>query len=441
MTDLEIHKAENLYKENKFSDAIHLYDQILKKNPGDFSALVNNAVSLRKLKKYSAANIYYQRALKIRPDDAAVWSNLGNLLCDMKLFDASTDAFIRASSLGGDSVENLYNAGNVPFNNNNPELAIELYAKALDKLPEHYNARWNMALSYLQMGDFTKGFAGYEARLEREGLCRKVHGIKRWNGEDLTNKKILLTREQGLGDMIQFCRFAQLLKRRGAEVFWESPQALKRYMFCVIGIDHVVDEGYLSEEIDYYLPIMSLPYAFDITLKNLIETNEFVDADRFIPLNVLPKSSRKKIGLVWASKSDHPLDRSCALEKLSPLMANLGVEFYSFQKGDSVKDIYDLGFEGLIHDMDPYLSDFYDTACYMKQMDLVISIDSSPLHCAASLGIKTWGLLLHASDWRWLLSRTDSPWYPSLTLFRQVAHHDWDAVLDNMCIKFKELIS
>jgi hypothetical protein len=310
----------------------------------------------------------------------------------------------------------------------------------LEQQPDHHSARWNRALSYLQAGDFISGFAEYERRLEKTEMRRDFGLLPCWQGEDLKDKTILLTREQGLGDMIQFVRFAQLLQDRGAETFLETQAGLKRFMFCVAGIDHVVEQNCQPDGLDYYVPVMSLPGLLGIRLQDLPATLNYLDADKFIAPENLPGSNRIKVGLVWASKPGHASDRSCPLELFLPLLACPGVDFYSFQKGEAVEDIYRLGIEGLIQDLDHYMPDFYDTACYMKQMDLIISIDSSPLHCAAALGINTWGLLLHAAEWRWLLDRSDSPWYPSMRLYRQAEHNNWRHTMDSLLADFENFI-
>ena len=408
--------------------------------PGHFSSLVNNAVILRREGRYEASRLCYLRALKLRPEDAVVWSNYGNLLCDMFLLDEAREAHQRALSLGGETPGNLYNAGVVPFKNNQPAEAIELFSAVLEQQPDHHNARWNRALSYLQMGDLHRGFKDYEIRLDRPEMQRNFHGIKPWRGESLKGKKILLAREQGFGDMIQFVRFAGVLQAQGAEVYLEAQPRLKRFMFCVNGVDHVLDENHIPAEIDFYARVMSLPGQLDITLDSLAATQTYMDVDKFIARRALPGQQAIKVGLVWASKAGHPSDRSCPLASLIPLLKHMNVDFYSFQKGDAVDDIYRLGLQGMIHDLDDYMTDFYDTACYMKQMDLIISIDSSPLHCAASLGVSTWGLLLHAAEWRWLLERSDSPWYPGMRLYRQTAHCVWDDVIESLLADFDRFI-
>jgi len=435
-----LQQALRLQGENRGEEAARHYAEILRRDPNNYSALINNAVLLRQQKKYLAAKASYQRALQLRSDDASLWSNYGNLLCDMFLFEEAQQAHEKALELGGRTTGNLYNAGVVPFKNNDPESAIYLFTAVLEQQPDHHSARWNRALCYLQLGDFINGFAEYEQRMEKAEMFRDFGSQRLWQGEDLQDKKILLTREQGLGDMIQFVRFARLLQERGAEVFLESQAGLRRFMFCVAGVDHVVEQRFVPEGIDYYLPVMSLPRLLEVHLQDLPATHHYVDPDMFIAPATLPGDSPIKVGLVWASKPGHVSDRSCPLELFLPLLSVPGVDFYSFQKGEAVEDIYRLGVEGLIHDLDDYMPDFYDTACYMKQMDVLISIDSSPLHCAAALGVNTWALLLHAAEWRWLLDRSDSPWYPSMRVYRQAQHNDWRQPMQRVVSDFEDFL-
>lgn len=409
-------------------------------DPNSFASLFNHGVQLRKQKQYAAARICYERALAMRDDDAQLWSNYGNLLCDLFLFDEAEAAHARALALDENSVGRLYNYGVVPFKDNRPAQAIEIFERVLAADPKHHSAAWNRALSYLQLGDYVEGFAGYEHRLDRDDMQRDFSGVPLWRGEPLQDKRILVASEQGLGDMIQFVRFVQALKAQGAEVFLEAPTRLKRFMFCVQGVDHVVDCGDLRHGYDFYIRAMSLPHRLGVSMADLSNTQTYIDADRFIAPRALPGKQALKVGLVWGSKPGHPVQRSCTLQDFAPLLAQPGVDFYSFQKGEAVDDIDRLGLQGLIYDLDEYMTDFYDTAACMKQMDLVISIDSSPLHCAAALGVKTWGLLLHAAEWRWLLDRDDSPWYPSLKLYRQHAHEDWSGVMRNLAEDFADFV-
>jgi hypothetical protein len=226
----------------------------------------------------------------------------------------------------------------------------------------------------------------------------------------------------------------------GAEVSVEAQGPLKRFMFCVDSVDNVVDKDAPLADYDYYIPVMSLPNVLKVTLDNLAKYFPYVDSDKFIAPRVLPGQFPLKVGIAWASKPGHPSDRSCPLEQFIPLLSTTGVDFYSFQKSEATRDIYKLGLDGLMYDLEVYMPDFYDTACYMKQMDLMISIDSSPLHCAAAMGVSTWGLMIHAAEWRWLLDRADSPWYPDLRLFRQTSHNNWNDIMTHLQEAFKEFL-
>ena len=440
MTNSILNEALRVQRSGLHDMASQKYASILQADANHYSALVNNAVSLRKQRKYAAAKVHYERALMLQPDEASAWSNYGNLLCDMLLFDEAKVAHQRAMGLAGELPENLYNASIVPFRNNYPDLAIKMLDRILAAHPDHHNANWNRALAYLQLGDYVKGFSGYEVRCDKPEMQSRVMSVPRWQGEDIKDKRVLLTHEQGFGDVIQFVRFVQLLKAKGAQVAVESKPELMRLIQCVAGVDEVVGMGAQGSGFDFYLPLLSLPHLLQIDMDSLNVVTNYIDVYR-IKTPELGGRKGLRVGLVWGSKPGYIVDRSCCLIDFAPLLKQPNVNFYSFQKGPASADITALGLKGLVCDLSQRIHDFYDTASYMKQMDLIISIDSSPGHLAGALGVRTWILLLHASDWRWLLNRTDSPWYPSARLYRQHAHNDWTDAMRTLAADFSDWVS
>jgi Tetratricopeptide repeat len=416
--------------------SVNKFLSVLKKDPFNYSALVNLGVTLRRLNRYESAKIYYQRALSIKSDDANTWSNYGNLLCDMLEFEEAENAHNKALELGGETASNLYNAGVVPFKNNAPDKAIELFKKTLELDSNHHNAKWNIALSYLQNGDYKSGFKGYENRLDKKEMAKTKRKAGRWNGESLKQKRILLTNEQGFGDMVQFARFAKNFKALGAHVIVEVRPELERLFKYIEGIDDVVVTEVNNINYDFYLPLLSSPFALSLDANDVLMDEPYIKlTDNTVSPDILREGLN--VGLVWASKPGHQSNRSCPLHFFLPLMDDPAVSFYSFQIGQFSKNISQLSADALITDLSPNIKDFYDTAIYMSQMDLVISIDSSPVHIAGALGVDVWVPILKAADWRWLLNREDSPWYPSARLFRQHQHHDWCEVIEALLNEFE----
>lgn len=412
---------------------------ILKDDPKNISALVNTGACMRQLKRYETGKVYYQRVLSINPDDASVWSNYGNLLCDMKAFAEAEEAHNKALSLGGETAVNLYNAGVVPFKNNQPEKAIQYFNKVIELEAKHYNAIWNRALSQLQLGDYVEGFKGYEVRLDKGDVDLPKCQSPRWQGENLKGQRLLLSSEQGFGDLIQYSRFAENFKKLGAYVIVETLSPLQRLMQSVDGIDEVVVDDVEHIGCDYYLPIMSAPYALGLGLDEISHGESYVQInDKDIKQASTAVNQGLNVGIIWASKEGHALNRSCPLPLLLPLMADIEINFYSFQIGGASKHINQLGAQGFITDLSNSIDDFYDTACLMKQMDLIITIDSSTAHLAGALGIETWVLLINNADWRWLLDRDDTPWYPKSRLFRQSEPDNWGDAVNTLINDFAE---
>jgi hypothetical protein len=324
------------------------------------------------------------------------------------------------------------------------EEAIAHYDKALSLKPEYHDASWNKSLSLLLQGDFENGLLLYESRWASKKVSeiigkRFLDGPVWLGAESLQDKTILLYGEQGIGDFIQFCRYCKLVADLGARVILEVPKSLAGLMKGLNGISQLVIKGEKLPYFDYQCPLLSLPFALKTTLSNIPANASYLAAD---PNKVakwklkLGERRKKRIGLVWSSMSTfkHDSKRSLMLIDLIKALPPDRFEYICLQKElkdcdreffESYKNIRFLGNE---------LEDFSDTAALIENLDLVISTCTSVPHLSAALGKQTWILLSYVPDWRWLMGRGDSPWYPSVKLYRQPAIGDWSSVLDRINI-------
>jgi ADP-heptose:LPS heptosyltransferase len=297
------------------------------------------------------------------------------------------------------------------------------------------------------MGDFEHGWPEYEWRWRRPKSPPRRLPQPRWDGAPLAGKTLLVYMEQGLGDMLQFIRYAPLLKAQGANVLVECPAFLHPLLSRCPGIDRLLAEGSPLPEFDVHVPLLSLPHLLGTTLATipaqvpyLYAGEERVQrwAEELRPLEGF------KVGICWQGNRHHQWDhfRSFPVEHFAALAAVPGVRLVSLQKGPGAEQLRKLGGSfpvvELDSEKDASAAAFMDTAAIMKNLDLVVTVDTSIAHLAGGLGVPVWVALSAVSDWRWLLQREDSPWYPTLRLFRQRALGDWDGVFGRMAAELKK---
>ena len=319
--------------------------------------------------------------------------------------------------------------------------ALAAFAHALRLRPDYPEAHWHQALTWLQQGDMARGWPEYEWRWKRRRARPRRLREPLWDGSNLEGKAILLWCEQGLGDSLQFIRYAPLVKGRGGSVVVECPAKLMNILFSCAGIDQLVPQDQQLPPFDVHAPLLTLPGIFGTRLHSIPAEAPYLNADdshvarwrdELAGLDGSPAPFR--IGIVWQGNPKHRWDRhrSIPLEQFLPLARLGGVRLYSLQKGAPAEDlVYFTRRHGLV-DLAPKLEDFTDTAAAMKCLDLIITCDSAPAHVAGALGVPAWVALAAMSDWRWLKDRDDSPWYPTLRLFRQRKLGDWCEVFERI---------
>lgn len=324
--------------------------------------------------------------------------------------------------------------------------ALASYGEALAFEPDNTDANFNAAIARLIIGDFGAGWKQYEYRWKRKDLARQYGDFSqpRWDGErDLHGKTILLHAEQGLGDAIQFVRYAQLVSSLGAKVLLTVQPALKMLMWSVPGVTAVFSDGDVLPDFDLHCPLLSLPLAFGTELAtvpaNIPYLRPFQERiDMWRPR--LSNSMRPRIGLCWAGNRVHANDRnrSMQLERLTRVLCVQGLDFVSVQKEVTEVEAAILRDYGVVQ-LGQDFTDFADTAAVVAMIDLLVSVDTSVAHVAGAMGKAVALLLPFSPDFRWLLDRTDSPWYPSMRLFRQTRIGEWDGPVEQLRQELAEL--
>ena len=368
-------------------------------------------------------------ALAQNPDLADAHNNLGNILTRLGMLEEAIAAFDLALGNNPDNPDYLANLGGAHQAAGDLAAAMACFDNAIKADAAHADAHWNRGLARLLSGDLAPGFADYEWRWRLPEFRRRHTNIPAWTGEDLADRAILIHSEQGFGDTIQFIRYAALLAERGARVILETHPPLVRLMRSAPGVDQVVTRGAATPQADFEAPVLSLPHLMATTLETIPAQIPYLSPppEAPAPRGGFDSETDAKIGIVWAGRPSHKNDRnrSCPLSLFQPLGQIGGVRLFSLQVGEAGGDLAG----GAIIDLAPELEDFAATAAVIAGLDLIISVDTAVAHLAGALGKECWLLLPFAPDWRWLLNRNDTPWYPSLRLFRQDRPGDWNEVL------------
>ena len=437
-----------LQHDGQKQNAAGAYRKALDLRPAFWEALNNLGNVLHATGDFEGATRAYERALAIRGDAAVLHNNLGRALKEVGRLDEAVAEYRRAVALRGDFTDALTNLGNALVQNGEIDAAIEAYERAVatpgglgsgdrwSASEQEFNARWNYAMALLLRGEFERGWRMYEVRNRRNGPgLRAEFGERMWSGEELRGTTILLLEEQGLGDTIHFVRYAPMLAARDANVVLRCPAALKTLMEGQTGFDEVVVPGEAIPTFDFYCPLMSLPYHFKTKAESIPANVPYLTSDpdrvRQWARELEGCDGRLRVGLVWAGnpKYVNDRDRSMPFSAIETLADVKGVAWFSLQKGARAADVRNVPSRIAISDLSDRLKDFAETAAVIANLDLVISVDTAVAHLAGALGKPVWTLLPRVPDWRWQLERDDSPWYPTMRLFRQKAWGDWEGLM------------
>jgi Flp pilus assembly protein TadD len=411
-------------------------DQAVALKPDHVGALINRGNALAALGRLDEALAQYDALLAADPAHPALHFNRGVALGHLGRHADAIAAYDQALVGRPRHPATLLNRGVALQALNRHQEAIESFENVLGLAPADPDAKHNAALSRLTLGDYRKGFAQYEARFLRSGMPGHRRGLGKplWLGEFPPQRKtILLHAEQGLGDTIQFARYAPLVARMGAKVVLEVPAELSGLLGQLAGVT-VVERGTTLPAFDLHCPLGSLPLALGTEPASIPAQIPYLaaSAERIAHWRErLANLAQPRVALVWAGAAAHPNDRnrSLPLAQLAPLLDLAPVSFISLQRELSSEDAAMLAGMGRVVSLGPELRDFDDTAAVLALCDVAIAVDTSLAHLAAAMGRPTWILLPFRPDWRWMLARDDSPWYPGARLYRQPAAGDWPSVV------------
>jgi tetratricopeptide (TPR) repeat protein len=428
--------------EGRLDEALRCFETALTLNSDYFEAHNNLGAILELQGKTSEAVDHYKRALALSPGYAEAYYNLGHALQSEGMLDDAIANYQQALKLKRDYIEAYNNLGSIFELQGKLAEAVAHYKQALAFNPDHAGAKFNLALLQLLLGDIAGGFNNYEWRWH--SFCTpRGFTQPQWRGEPLHGARILLHAEQGLGDTLQFLRFLPMVQAAGGSVILEVQAPLRRIAAQLDGVSTLVTCGEPLPPFEWQCPLMSLPSALGITSTTIPAPGRYLSVPEVAlrKADTLPWPTQGlKVGIAWAGNASHTKDRyrSIPLALLEPLLRVEGIHFYSLQMGSGTAQL--AACAAPITDLRDAIEDMADTAALMTHLDLVIAVDTSVVHLAGALGKPVWVMLPSAPDWRWLLNREDSPWYPTMRLFRQPRLNDWKAVVHRVCEQLSMLI-
>jgi hypothetical protein len=437
-----------------WNDVITWCNELIKYNEKFTHVWSNRGMALHKLGQPIDAILSYNRALTLE-NSAITYSNLGAAYWEMEKAEEALKCLHEAISLEP-LAQTYLTLGNIHKHQGHLKKAISSYRKCTELDPNYADGHLVLGMALLKDGQYKEGWTEYEWRWKTDQCPARKLKCPQWAGEDLTNKVILVYGEQGLGDVLQFSRYARVLHNQfpRAKIIVEGRPQLKRLLSTMPEAYTVINCGDKLPHLDYAIPMLTLAGMLTPTPNLIPESDrEYFPhhsdveawADRFAKL---PKGP--KVGICWSglARENHPgamaIDhlRSTNLSTFAPLANVQGIVFVSLQKGRPTSEIKTHRPQPMtIADFDEDLFDFYDTACCMENCDLIITVDTAVAHAAASIGRPTWLLSRWDGCWRWFKDRTDSPWYPTMRIFSQPKPHDWEGMMEEVAVELVKFIS
>ena len=440
-------KATAAAETRDFDRAIQYYDEAIAVNPSHAETYYKRANALRNLGRLEEAIAGYDAAIGRKPDYAYAYCNRGVVQQTLGRFAEAVASFDKAAALDPADPLVPYNRALLMQDFDRWEEALTGYDRTIALSPEHADAHFNRALVQLFCGNFAQGWLGFEWRWKnaaRLGIGAPAASFSEplWLGqESIAGKRLLLQSEAGLGDTIQFCRYAIACAALGATVILEVQPALVDLLNSLEGVSRVIPKGSPLPTFDYHCPLMSLPLAFKTTLDGIPAAPRYLSTD---PAKVaqwreaLGARARPRVGLVWSGNPNNPIDakRSIPLAQWVPHLPR-ELQYFCLQNEVRAADQTTLATNPFIFDLGNM--NFVSTAAFCECMDVVLCVDTSIAHLGGALGQRTWLLLPAVPDWRWLRNRDDSPWYPSMRLYRQTVAGDWQDVLRRVAADLRAL--
>jgi tetratricopeptide (TPR) repeat protein len=427
------------HKVGRNDAAVNLMRQAIALDPNLPDAYNNLGAALQGTGQLDEAIAAYRQAIVLQPIHAEAHSNLGSALKRKGQLDEAIAVYRRAIALNPNFPEAHNNLGNALRDKGQLDEAITAFRQAIALRPDYADAHCSLAVALLARKDFQEGWEEYEWRWKGNARILRPPPQKfiqpQWDGRPLESRTILLYTEQGFGDAIQFIRYVPLVAERGGKIIIACQAQLQRLFKINSRGWQIVSDGEILPRLDLHCPLLSLPRVFHTTLPGIPQTVSYLQADAEAAirwqLRLTSQSPIVNVGLAWAGSPTNTNDRnrSMKLASLAPLAQVPGVRFISLQKGKAAVEAKTPPVGMQLIDWTEDLKDFADTAALIANLDLVIAVDTAVVHLAGAMGKPVWTLLPFVPDWRWLLERDDSPWYPSMRLFRQPSLGDWDSVI------------
>jgi len=446
---IHFHLAQALTRQGRLEEAVDVYRAVIALKPDYTIAMVNLGSLLCDLGQMAEAEALLRDAVRLSPSMSEAWNNLGSALIRQHQYGEAEDALRHALSIAPNDADPHYNLGFVLLKRSRPHEAIDSFSRAAELRPDYAKAHFNRAVTRLLLGDFERGWAEYEWRWQCSEFAPRTFSQPRWDGSSLNGRTIYLFAEQGLGDTLQFVRYSALVTEKGARVIVEVPGALLPLLSRTPGIDHIIEAGAPMPPFDVQAPLMSLPRILRTQVDDIPCHVPYVFPD---PQAIQRWNSRLRgepglrVGIAWQGNPRYRDDllRSIPLSEFGPLAQMEGVRLFSLQRGPGTDQLATLPPGMAVTDLgcsdnnQPWT--FMDTAAVIRNLDLVIACDTVVVHLAGALGVPVWVLLPTSPDWRWLLEREDSPWYPTMKLYRQAEQKNWSEVISRVAMDLEALV-
>ncbi len=433
------------HNQKRLNMAISCFKNAISIDSSYLEALNNLGNVYRELKAYDSAIEQYKKALKVEPENPSVNYNVGILYQKQRQLGKAEDYYLKAVHCEPPIADAHHNLGKLYQDQNQLENALFHYNKVLELQPEHFDARFNRSLALLASGDFEKGWKEYEWRFRRDRWKRIYpHRLKgpRWDGKPFPGKTLFVPSEQGFGDIIWLSRYLPLVKALGGFVIFETRKELLELFKDFPGVDRLVPMSFDHPpefSYDYFIPLMSLPLVLKTTVDTIPKSVPYIHAspEKKRYWKPICQGSKLKIGVVWAASKTYEHEKSCDVNQIYSLLCSKNFDIFGLQKNEEASLTRFGGIE--IINLGPLFKDFADTAGAVSNLDLIISVDTAVAHLAGAMGKPVWVLLPYAADWRWFLHRDDSPWYPTMRLFRQHQAGDWSRVIKEIVTDLKKI--
>ncbi|MBT3352216.1 MAG: tetratricopeptide repeat protein [Nitrospinaceae bacterium] len=436
-----------LLRQGKLSEGIKSIEAVLSINPSDVEAHNRLGIALERQGNLLEAEAAFEQAISLEPGFAPAYSNLGNILQAQGDLARAEENIRKAIDFRPESEITHNNLGNTLHKLGRLDEAATCYKKSLSLNPAYKTAAYNLSITLLLKGDLTTGWQHYESRWESPHFQDEMKTFEQplWEGSPLEGKTILLHSEQGIGDTLQFVRYAKLIAEQGGKIILECQASLKKLIEKMPEFYAVIAEGESRPAFDLQAPLLSLPKIMGTTLETIPMEVPYIRAlENQETANAISSSpGHLKVGLVWAGNPEHENDRnrSIPLENFGALLNTSNTRIFSLQLERENIRIRELGFDNKLRDLGPLVRGFDATAAAIEKLDLVVSVDTAAAHLAGAMGKSVWCLLSFVPDWRWMLTREDTPWYPTMRLFRQKRIGNWEEVIREVGDSLRRLAS